>query len=423
MASPGEQKLQLSLQDLWDWAYCPLRVWWRRSGLMPAGADLSGKHTGETLVRQSILTAVDLFYRPDRPQACALGECLGWVWRRWLEGWGVAEALSGPLVEYHSRRRSLLRRFEEGDLTRRDGSRYVRPMWTRYWRELAAASGLDQLRILIDSYHSRIGLGSLELDDAQRYHGPLGLADAFADALDCCSSLDLPPAGEVLGVGVPFRVELPSVQLHGQADLVRRLQRTRPVGRPPADAVQDGWVQQLELGLFLLDPQLPPAHSLARDLRLLAYSQARLQADREETPAHQVQAVRLYHLPGGTSQTFHPQLGDGMETLESLARAVVNGLRAGAYVPRMVCGWQACGECDFRRLCFAGDGVLAVFNPPLAAQVEAARLLRQRLGEVLDHSGASLPALRALGEWMAAAPSLTPQGLLWLLDNWECEAC
>ncbi len=47
MASPGEQKLQLSLQDLWDWAYCPLRVWWRRSGLMPAGADLSGKHTGE----------------------------------------------------------------------------------------------------------------------------------------------------------------------------------------------------------------------------------------------------------------------------------------------------------------------------------------------------------------------------------------
>lgn len=420
MASRGEPTLQLPLQDLLDWAYCPLKVWWRRSGLMPEAPDVSGRHTAAALTRRSLLEAVRLSYHPDRPAAAGAGTCLGWVWRRWLERWELAEVLAGPLVDYHARRRELLRRFEEGGLTRPDGTRYARPMWTRYWQELATSSGLDELRALIDSYQDRAGLGVLPKEGIDRWKAPPGLADAFADAMDRVRTLDLPPAEDVVGVDVPFAVHLPSVQLVGRVDLVRRRKRTRRRGRPSAADPDRGWIENLEMGLFLLEAQPPPPWSLARDLRLLALGQAQLSPLAGETP-HRVTGVRVYHLASGRDEVFQPRLGDGLETLESLARAVVVGVRAGAYVPRMVCGWQACGSCACRPLCFADDGVLAVFNPPLAAQVEAARHLRARLEDLQARHNLPLAALRAFGEWMVTVPSLTAEGLLWLLDSWEAE--
>lgn len=110
-----------------------------------------------------------------------------------------------------------------------------------------------------------------------------------------------------------------------------------------------------------------------------------------------------------------------MEVLESLARAVVTGIRSGAYVPRMVCGWKACGDCDYRGLCFTDPGVMAVFNPPMAAQVEAARLFRIRIRKFFARTGIPPETLRELCAVLVDAPGQTTEGLGWLLDNWQEE--
>jgi hypothetical protein len=54
MKEGAHGKLRLSLDEVWDWAYCPVRVWWRRTGLAPDVAELSGHRTGEKLIRESL---------------------------------------------------------------------------------------------------------------------------------------------------------------------------------------------------------------------------------------------------------------------------------------------------------------------------------------------------------------------------------
>ena len=66
MVNGGRGKLQLQLEDMWDWAYCPIRVWWRRTGLARDVSELNRHRTGEKLVRESIFSAVRLYYEAAR---------------------------------------------------------------------------------------------------------------------------------------------------------------------------------------------------------------------------------------------------------------------------------------------------------------------------------------------------------------------
>jgi hypothetical protein len=419
----GEQgKLRLQLQDLWDWAYCPIRVWWRRTGLAPDVSGLSGHRTGERLVRESILSAVRVYYEAARRgKELSFGESLGVVWKRWLDTWGLGEELTRALVDYHQLRRALLRRFEDGSITDREGRRYKRPRWTRYWREMSETSGLAVRRKAIDSLQHKLGMGRLEMADDESYQAPLGLADAFADSMDISNRLRLPEPPGVLGVGVPMRVDLPSTQLHLQADLVRDTGKGKRRGRPAKDASDDGNVQKVEVTLMLFEEMVPAPYSLARDLRVLALGQAELA---EASGPTKVEAVNVLHMHSGEEQQFRPQLGDGAENLESLARAVITGIRGGAYVPRMVCGWQACGDCEYRILCYAETGVMELFNPPMMAQIEAAQSLTERVrgfvgGRQSPRTSGEL--LRSFLEFMATSPGLTPEGALWMIENLEAE--
>ena len=90
MSGDRAKKLQIQLNDVWDWAYCPVRVWWRRTGLAPDVAELHGKHTGERLVRESIVSSVRLYYEMARGgREVSFGQSLGLVWKRWLDAWAL----------------------------------------------------------------------------------------------------------------------------------------------------------------------------------------------------------------------------------------------------------------------------------------------------------------------------------------------
>lgn len=422
MAKGAGGKLQLELEDMWDWAFCPVRVWWRRTGLAPDVSGLEGHRTGERLVRESIHGAVRVYYEAARRgKELGFGQCLGLVWRRWLETWELSEEVARALVDYHQQRRAMLHRFEDGSITDRGGNRYKRPRWTRYWREMSETSGLSMRRKAIDSYQQKIGMARLEISEEAGYQAPLGFADAFADSMDIGIRLRLPEPAGVLGVGVPMELDLPSVRMSLRADLVRGLGTSRRRGRPARDEGDGGEVQKVEATLMLFDEVLPAAYSLARDLRVLALGQSHLA---ESEGRSKVESVNVLHVHSGEQQQLRPQLGDGAESLESLARAVVTGMRGGAYVPRMVCGWQACGDCEYRMLCFGETGVMALFNPPLMAQIDAAQALTGKVRRFVSQgrtarSGEEL--LKSFLEFMTTSPGLTPEGALWMLENLEAE--
>jgi hypothetical protein len=180
-------------------------------------------------------------------------------------------------------------------------------------------------------------------------------------------------------------------------------------------------VQKVEVTLMLFDEVLPAPYSLARDLRVLALGRAQLTEGKGET---KVEGVNVLHMHSGEQQVFRPQLGDGAETLEGLSRAVITGIRGGAYVPRMVCGWQACGDCEYRILCYAETGVMDLFNPPLMAQVNAAQSLTEKMrGFVGSRRSAQTSGelLKSFLEFMTTSPGLTAEGALWMIDNLEAE--
>jgi hypothetical protein len=424
MGKDKGKKLQIQLNDIWDWAYCPVRVWWRRTGLAPDVAELHGKRTGERLVRESIVSSVRLYYEVTKGgREMSFGQSLGLVWKRWLDVWALGEVVTRMLVDYHQRRRALLRRFEDGSITDRDGKRYRRPKWSRYWREMCDTSGVTTLRRQIDAHQDKVGMATLEMTDEESYFAPLGLADAFADSMDIANRLQLPEPGSVVGVGVPMVVDLPSTELHLTADLVRQVGRSRRVGRPSSDDPERGTVRKVECTLMLFDEMIPPPYSLARDLRVLALGQAKPVEGQDGQGETLVEAVNVLHMASGQQQAFRPRLGDGAEILESLARGVITGIRGGAYIPRMVCGWQACGDCEYRMLCYAETGVMDLFNPPMMAQIDAAQNLGEKVrGFVSGKTSASGgELLRSFLEFMTTSPGLTPEGALWMLDNLEAE--
>jgi len=86
MKEGAQSKLRLPLDEVWDWAYCPVRVWWRRTGLAPDVAELKGHRTGEKLIRESLRSAIRLYYKAAKNgKATSFGESLGMVWKHWLD--------------------------------------------------------------------------------------------------------------------------------------------------------------------------------------------------------------------------------------------------------------------------------------------------------------------------------------------------
>jgi hypothetical protein len=427
MAGREPEHLQIAFEDVWDWAYCPMRVWWRKTGLAQDVVGIERRRTGEQLVRRSVAISLDTYYRlraDAKRRDITLATALGLVWKTWLDGWGFGREFSEVLVEYQQSRRRLLQRFEaRGDIRRPDGTLYQRPMWTRWWRELANSTGLEALRESIDRQGEAAGLAQLEVPKTGAYQSPMGFADAFATSVDIVDRMkDLPAPEKVLGTGVELAVELLSVRLLCRADLVVDLGATRARGRPRKDASGPRMKRKLQYELHMYDQDVPAPFAVSKDLRVLAMGQAlpvALTLDAEDV---KVEKVLLRHMRTGESQTFRPGVSDGADVLDSIARSVLTGIRRGTYIPRMVCGWRACGDCEYRTLCFSDMGVMTAYNPPMMAQIKASQKMYRQVSRFLKEGtkcGNGIGLLRSFLEWMAKTPGLSPEGASWLIDAVE----
>jgi hypothetical protein len=421
VGKPGVQ-----LQDVWDWAYCPLRVWWRTNGI-PKRVAHSATVTGESLVRRSVRTALEAYYRMSHSgsgKTISPSRALGFVWRSWMEEWGLGDELIRDLLEYQERRREVLDRIEGGeDGSRSHGGGYIRPMWTREWREQAGATGLLEMRAHIDKQASAVGIRGLPLSGSEQEHGPLGFADAFATAVDIIQRIkDLPSPEDVFGTQLPVTANLLSSRLICVADIVIDEGKSNARGRPRKDASGPRQRQNLTYELHMFEPDLPLPFSIERDMRVLALGQALPEGLAFSADELGVKSITIRHMRTGEVQSIQPGIADGADVLESLVRGFQEGIRMGGYTPCMACGWHACGDCEYRALCFADRDRNVAFNPAIERQIQANQAMLKQVERLVrrDRGSAegSVP-LKQFLDWMSENPELKPEKALWLIEAVE----
>lgn len=419
-------KPEIQLRDVWDWIYCPLRVWWRKIGI-PKGATHSTIVSGESLVRRSVRAALKAYYRISRahsPKTISAATALGFVWRSWMERWGLGEDMIRDLLEYQERRRQVLDRIEKGeDGSKVQSDRCTPPMWSREWREQAAALGLLDMRAHIDSQAKPIGVRKLALPESELERGPMGFADAFATSVDIVQRMkDLPAPAEVLAAQEPVIADLLASRLISTADLVVDAGRSNARGRPRKDRGGPRQRQNLTYELHLFEPEIPVPLSIERDMHVLALGQALPESLEFEADEVGVKSITIRHMLTGEVQSIQPGIADGADILDSLVRGFQEGIRLGAYLPRMACGWHACGDCEYRGLCFADRDRKVAFNPPIESQIHADQAMFKAVGALVGRTGTPADAaavLKPFLRWMSEHPELKPENALWLIDALE----
>lgn len=427
----ANELIEVSIDDILNWAYCPLRYWWEVNASLKDLAGAKPHISGEYLIQRAVRQSLKAFYqtkkRTDGNSKSSLGEIFGWLWKKWLDTWGLSH-LGESLVDYADKRDAVEVMFKpKGNVRREDGQLYNRPSWTKKWKEMAVGRSLVELQRAIDANQHKAGLGVLTIPDEEDYHSPTGLADAYAisGAIINHLSKDLPDFSRVVDVNTPLYVDLLSVRLRVQADMVIDLGEVpRRVGRPKKDDTPEPSRRYLRYEMFLFNEDLPQPYDLSRNLRLIALRQARPPDMPRESVL--VEDIWVRHLRSGTTQAIPAAEGEYVDVLEALARAFINGSRAGVIIPRIVCGSEACLDCDYRPLCFTDEGVMEAFNPPLAAQIQASQDTVKQLQEMIRKAGGKNPTalvdtLTSFATWMNRTPGLTSEGLLWLLDSIQME--
>jgi hypothetical protein len=417
---------KIHLQDVWDWAFCPLRVWWRKHGSRKDRWP-SGIVSGESLVRRSVSTALQVYYRisrGDTGKATSPSRALGFVWRGWMEGWGIGEEVIRDLLEYQERRREVLDRIEgaeDGSGSRGGGC--TRPMWTREWREQASASGLLEMRAHVDKQAGAVGILQLPISGAERERGPMRFADAFATSVDIIQRIkDLPSPDDVFGTQLPVTADLLSSRLICVADIVIDAGKSNARGRPRKDASGPRQRQNLIYELHLFELDLPLPFSIERDIRVLALGQALPEGLAFSADELGVKSITIRHMLSGEVQSIQLGIADGAEVLESLVRGFQEGIRMGAYTPRMACGWHACGDCEHRGLCFADSEQNVAFNPAIERQVQANQAMLKQVERLVRRdrrSAESSVPLKHFLSWMSENPELKAENALWLIEAVE----
>jgi hypothetical protein len=229
---------------------------------------------------------------------------------------------------------------------------------------------------------------------------------------------DLPSSGDVLATRRRVVINLLSCRLICVADLVVDAGKSNARGRPRKGAGGPRQRHNLTYELHIFDQEPPLPISLDKDLRVLALGQAlpeNMDFDADEVG---VKSLTIRHMLSGEHQTIEPGVADGADVLESLIRSFREGQRVGAYSPRMACGWDACGDCEYRANCFAESGLMVAVNPPMESQIHADQEKWMRVSRHLlsgRRSKWEIGALRQFLSWMVENPELDPQRALWLL--------
>jgi hypothetical protein len=409
------------LEDLWDYAYCPLKLWWRRRR-PSSGPDSEGPDTlsGEDLFRESLRQSVSLFYRSrDLGKPISFPEAVDFVWNGWMQQWGLAD-FRGALADFRTRYRRLLDAFSAtGGIRRPGGTLYTRPTWTHKWQEMAQAGGLYEIRKTIEQAHPQIGLPSLEAYSEEDPVRPIGLAEAYAlsaESADRNQRLNEFPAAAI-GVHTVLVMDLLSVRLQMKADLVLAAGITRGRGRPRQDRTDE--TEGLMYELHIYDDTLAPPQSYSQDIRILAALESR-PCDWPTDRPFRVRAVMIRHMRSGQVQPFTPRKGSALNLLETLMRGLVTAEAKGVCIPRCLHGWTACADCALRPRCFDGEGVLSKLLPGSVDQLrgdqEAAQSLHKLLPLAAADRGALIPRCLSLLQWMEQE-GLSPARASWALEN------
>ena len=286
---------------------------------------------------------------------------LGTIWKVRLGKWGL-EHLREKMAAYAVLYEDLMDRFgESGDIRKIGGSLYDNPTWSHRWRDLALSNGLTDLRKEIDAEQHKAGLGKSIVDNnTDIWKEPIGLADAFARS-NWIVENNVFEQELMEGIGEEVYVTLPHITVGVTPDLIRT----------------SGEELVYEKHYYGIRP--PRMKDLLGDYIIKAlFSAKQTSSDKEAS------SVFVRHLMSGKIIHMKPRRAAGINEIEGMASAVQRRMNAMDFSgPRMVNGWDACGNCDYKPLCFDGEGIMQRYNLPLSGRISLADDLINEMGQQL----------------------------------------
>ena len=420
MPEEFNQLTDVNIEDLLDWAYCPLMIWWNTKSNLREFVSSGYLVSGERLMKQSVRKSLELFHqakmaKPD-DERITLEVLYKFVWKNWLEKRDLVE-LMPVLAKYAKDRDSIIgmEKFRANPAT-----------WTQEWKNDSANANLVAMQNLIDENNEKAGIATLKLPD-DTYLPVMGLAEAyyFSDKIIRDLSRSLPPIENIVGVYQEVSIDLLSVKIKATADIVICLgDAPRKVGRPSKNQSEDEKRKIIQYELHDFDKTIPSINDLGQNLRLSVLRNAYPVGSTEDK--FTVESVLVRHMKTGMSQPFPS--GEGFDTvkIESLAQSYLNASRAGWNIPRMIAGWRACQDCPNRFLCFADEGVMEMFNPPLISQTDCSVAMRADVKKLIA-SKRDIPqkeAISLLKDFTVIknnSNAITQEGVVRLLESLEEE--
>ncbi|MFO8037060.1 MAG: hypothetical protein R6U57_10580 [Anaerolineales bacterium] len=144
---------------------------------------------------------------------------------------------------------------------------------------------------------------------------------------------------------------------------------------------------------------------------------------KQEGSEEEVSSVYVRHLMTGKRIRLKPRRAAGLNEIASMATAVHRRLNARDFSgPRMVNGWEACGSCEYKPLCFDGEGLMQRYNLPLSGRITVAdELIKNMQKRLSDYSEeekrVGMAFARVFLPWVAQNPGMTEEQIEWLLTG------
>ena len=397
------EKSSIAIETVLDWAYCEAKVWWQTVGrsIEEKAVNLITPRTGYILLQEAIQGILKLGYQSHRKgNDFEFPTLLGTLWKVRLQKWGL-DHLREKMAAYSVLYEELMTRFgEEGDIRKMNGSLYDNPTWSHRWRDLAISTGLTDLRKVIDAEQHKAGLGKIKKDKSTDiWKEPIGLADAFSRSNWIVENNSF-PLKEIQGIGEEVYVTLPHITVGVTPDLI----------------LTSGEELIYEKHYYGIRP--PRMSDLIGDYSIKAlFSAKQNNSDKEAS------SVFVRHLMSGRKIHMKPRRAAGINEIESMASAVQRRMNSMDFSgPRMVNGWDACGNCDYKLLCFDGEGIMQRYNLPLSGRISLADDLINEMGQQLkgyteEQKENGINFARVFLPFIAQNPGMTKDQIDWLITG------
>jgi len=397
------ERPSIAIETVLDWAYCEAKVWWQTVGrsIEEKAESLISPRTGSILLQEAIQGILKLGYQShQKGNDFEFPVLLGTLWKVRLGKWGLNH-LREKMAAYSVLYEDLMIRFgESGDIRKMGGSLYDNPTWSHRWRDLALSNGLTDLRKEIDAEQHKAGLGKIKKDNnTDIWKEPIGLADAFARS-NWIVENNVFEQESIEGVGEEVYVTLPHISVGVTPDLIRT----------------SGEDLVYEKHYYGIRP--PRMKDLLGDYTIKALFSAK-----QEDSDKEASSVFVRHLMSGKMIHMKPRRAAGINEIESMASAVQRRMNAMDFSgPRMVNGWDACGNCDYKLLCFDGEGIMQHYNLPLSGRISLADDLIAEMGQQLkgyteEQKEIGIIFARVFLPFVAQNPGMTKDQIDWLITG------